>query len=150
TVVATSPGYHDSALRMWDAATGRPLFAYPAHDLPPLRIAFTPDGQTLASYGHTNRSDDILRWDPATGQVRSRANVSGEDPFWLPIVRFSPDLRLAARAEEKQVRLLDPSTGKVVRQFPLAGGKAIDAVFSPGGDLLAVATADGSVQIREV
>jgi WD40 repeat protein len=136
---------------MWDAITGRPLFAYPAHYRLPIRMAFSSDGKTLASYGYFSRDEDIIRWDAATGQFQSLAHAPPvQDDFSYPIVRFSPDLALTAQVGVKQVRLLDSRTGKVVRQFPLDDGQMVtDMAFSPRGDLLAVVE-DGSVQLREV
>ena len=55
----------DRRIRLWDAATGRPLRTLAGHEDTISRIAFAPTGKLLASASH----DSTVRlWDTATGK----------------------------------------------------------------------------------
>src|SRR5437773_1197008 len=64
----------DAQVRLWEVATGRPRHVIPAAaGLDARRLAFSPDGRTLAVIGDTFSDDRTLHlWDVATGKhVRS-------------------------------------------------------------------------------
>jgi RNA polymerase sigma factor (sigma-70 family) len=77
----------EGLIRLWDPATGRELRHWKAHFGTVERLAFTPDGKTLASCS-TNGDGLLHLWDPATGQAR--LPFGGPQSFiaWL---RFTAD-----------------------------------------------------------
>jgi WD40 repeat protein len=52
-------------VKVWDAATGQPLFSLVGHTSFVESVAFSPDGRTLVSSGG---KDEVKLWDCATGR----------------------------------------------------------------------------------
>ena len=96
-----------------DAASGRRVRVFPAHDGDVDQVVFSPDGGRLLSTG----DDGAARlWDPATGRLLwervGQEQASGPS--------FSRDGRRVAAAwpDEGVVRVLDAATGAVLREVP--------------------------------
>src|SRR2546422_3171525 len=86
-------GCGDRTVRIWDAATGQEIATFVGHTATVTGVAFSPDGQRLAS-----ASDQVKIWDVATGQelLTLRPVLQGQG-FPVPgDVRFSPDGRRLA------------------------------------------------------
>lgn len=92
----------------WWYVSGGPEATLRGHDGPVYKIAFSPDGKTLASGG----ADRVVRlWDVATR--RERAALVGHTGF-IESVAFSPDgksLATTAMHDDRDVRLWDVATG---------------------------------------
>ena len=99
-------------------------------------VAFSPDGQTLAS---TSWDGTIRLWDPHTAQLKSL--IIGHRDIVNSIV-FSPDAQtLASASRDKTAKLWDPDTGQLKKTltehtgFSAAGFQSV--AFSPDGQTLA-------------
>jgi WD40 repeat protein len=129
-----------NTIEVWDAATSRKV-----HQLRPgplgSKLAFSPDGRTLASADDEGR---VRLWEVSTGAERRswRGHIG-----WVHAVAFSPDGRtLATGGRDTTVLLWDVRAPRVpARATPdepwqalanLDGGKAYDAILalaaSPG------------------
>jgi WD40 repeat protein len=134
----------DLTLRLWEAATGRPVGHHPlpakATFVSDLR--FTPDSSTLA----WRDGRRIAQLDVATGKpLRS---------FDFPEVVYhfavtADGKLLAAYCRDRVLRLVDRATGNVVRKFSkknsealFAGVVSLDLAFAPDGRTLAVGLED--------
>jgi RNA polymerase sigma factor (sigma-70 family) len=137
TVATSSGGIFCSALSLWDSASGALLSDLPGHSSAITAVAFAPDGATV----YTSGKDRTLRaWDPVTGLQRSRC--AAEPPEQLAV---SPDgtTVYTARPEAGSVRVLEPVTGRLVRELPLFKKSLIGFALTADGTRLIAAGRDG-------
>ncbi|VTR96683.1 (myosin heavy-chain) kinase : Uncultured bacterium genome assembly Metasoil_fosmids_resub OS=uncultured bacterium PE=4 SV=1: Sigma70_r2: Sigma70_r4_2: WD40: WD40: WD40: WD40: WD40: WD40: WD40: WD40 [Gemmata massiliana] len=148
TVAAACGSEGGTALVLWDAATGKELKR--VRELPSAcQYALSPDGKTLAARhpvispasGAARYGGEIELFDVASGKrVRRLKGHEGDAVAW------SPDgATLAAGsarvAERGTIRLWDPGTGDVVREWDCGRDGAWALAFLPDGTL--TATGDG-------
>jgi WD40 repeat protein/serine/threonine protein kinase len=110
------------------------------HDEPVVRVAFSPDGQFLAS---ASRDGTAKIHDALTGRVmltfRRHAAI-------VCAVAFSPDSqRVATGSWDERVFVWDAASGQVLQTLPTGAGFVYDVAFSPDGKTLASAHASGVV-----
>ncbi len=158
--------HRDAGVRVWDAAKGTVERTFragePAAPHQVSRAALSPDGKTLAvTYQPSGRGFfapfGVKVWDVATG--KERHDLPGHRTY-VDAVAFSPDGKhlvtggaaLSDFAQKQlklppdQVFVWDVVTGKMVAQLPV-GAAAV--AFAPDGKALALATADGTIQVRD-
>jgi WD40 repeat protein len=103
----------DGLVRLWDVATGRLVWEKPQGT--GRKLAFSPDGKTLAIGGYYNQV--ITLWDLEKDEEIRELSQNARS------LAFSTDGKLlAAAGGDKIVRIWDPQSGKLIRQF--AGHKA--------------------------
>ena len=104
-------------------------------------VAFSPDGQTLASASWDNT---IRLWNSSTG---APLNTLTGHTHWVHSVAFSPDGNtLASGSSDSTIRLWNPNTGELLKT--LTGDARIYSVtFSPDGKMLASASQDNTIRL---
>ncbi len=132
----------DNAVRLWDAATGKPAGELPARFGPVAALAISPDGRRLATAG----TDRIARtWDISSLKLL-QAFSGHEAP--LTAVAFSPaGGQLATASHDGTARLWDLDSGHP-RGAPLRHQAPVTGVaFRRDGSRLATAGLDNTIRV---
>ena len=153
-----------SSIGVWiyDAHTGEELALFTGHVEPVLSVAFSPDGEILASgagrkWNWWREDSEIRLWDANTGEhlttlTRPPEIAQGAEIGQLEVweLVFSPDGKtLASASSDGSVRLWDIETGQY--RSILEGGPFIPSVaFSPDGKTLVGGSWDNTIQLWDV
>jgi eukaryotic-like serine/threonine-protein kinase len=129
-------------VRIKDARTGREIRALHGHESFVLDVAFSPDGQSLASAS----SDMTVKiWDAETG--RSKRTLSGHSGRVCALA-FSPDGdRLATASLDRTIKVWDLPTGTEMLTLRDPTGGVLGVTYSPDGKRLAWANMDGTLKV---
>ncbi len=150
--LATSDGFFDGQGRpmpsqkvlVWDAGTGKVLFSLKGHTSTVVALAFSPDGDKLAS---ASFDQTAKLWDMSTGrEIRDfKGHTAG-----LNNVAYSPDGKhLATASHDGTMKVWN--TGGRQEALALRGHQAevVSVAFSGDSKRLASLSADGSVKVWE-
>jgi WD40 repeat protein len=136
-----------SSVAVWDVATGQELVTLNAFSLPPIRMAFRPDGQRLA----TASQDGTVRvWNVGTGRKDEAAAplATVKHPVLVFNVGFSPDgTRLASADTNGIVKVWNAATGEAMHTLKGHRSGVFSVAFSPDGQRLASAGGDSTVKV---
>jgi WD40 repeat protein len=105
-------------------------------------LAFSPDGETVASGGFDH---DITLWQSSTGKRGAR--LKGHEGAVKALVFSADGKRLLSGSEDRTVRLWDVPSGKELRKLEGHSLAVLSVAFSPDGKVIASAGADYSVRL---
>lgn len=134
--IVTAHGLPDFAVRAWSADTGELLWDSFAHEADAHVVAFSPNGETVASVGADTLV--ILR-DAASGDVLRTLRGHSQPLFE---VLFLSDRLLATGDGGGTIRLWDLETGRTLRSLREHNSEVSALAFSPDGTLMASASFD--------
>lgn len=134
-VGGTFPGTGDErfAIRVYEFETGRLLKLLEGHKDSVLALAFSPDGQRLASgAGFVDKS--VLIWDVARGRLVGSEPRPVRHEDRVTSIAFSPDgLWVASGSSDATVKLWDARTGRWAKDLTRHADSVLAVAFSPDG-----------------
>src|SRR5262249_54511299 len=130
-----------TAIRLWDATTGKEIREFKGHPDIYSSIAFSRDGKLLAAGGVRGR---IQLWDVATGKEPNLPPASDS----LRSVAFTPDgeklvswgSRTGVPGDGEAIIFWNPSSGRELGRFSDYTAKVSSVALSPQGKIAAVGT----------
>jgi WD40 repeat protein/serine/threonine protein kinase len=136
--------------KIWDWRTGQEM-TLKGHTSNALSVAFSPDGQRLATADTTVKDSlgSVVKiWDARTGQ--EILTLKGHTGL-VNSVAFSPDgQRLASGSRDYMVKIWDARTGQESLTLKGHTDAVMSVTFSPDGQRLASGSRDNTVKIWDV
>jgi WD40 repeat protein len=148
----------DRLPRIWRIASVQPVRLLQGHVQMVDAVAFSPDGQQLATVSH----DGTLRfWETASGKLLRTVNLAVQpQPQPLYAVVWTPDgKQVLATGLNRKIWLVDAASGNIVREFRGYDEKEFprghrDGVFTlavlPGASQFLSAGADGQIKLWDM
>jgi WD40 repeat protein/serine/threonine protein kinase len=139
-------GSADGTVCLWEASTGKRVFALAGHKQAALALAFSPDGSRLLSGGEDGRA---ILWDAVTGR---RVGTPFKHSAAVAAVAFSTDGRsLATGSRDWKARLWPAAAGLSGTPLELRHEAPVTSLaFSPDGRTLLTGSRDGKARLWEV
>ena len=127
---------------LYETATHQEVALLTGHAFAVFSVAFSPDGQTIAS----GNSDGTVRlWDTYTGEHKQ--TLKGHTNLVFSVA-FSPDGQtIASASKDYTVRLWDTYTGEHKQTLKGHTNLVFSVAFSPDGHTIASASRDGTVRL---
>ncbi|KAF5365096.1 hypothetical protein D9758_011004 [Tetrapyrgos nigripes] len=133
-------GGEDSAVCVWDAASGEQLKELTGHSGPVWSVAFSPKGDQIVSGGEDS---SVCVWDAASGQqLKKLTGHSGS----VQSVAFSPKGdQIVSGGRDSSVRVWDAASEEQLKELTGHSGLVWSVAFSPKGDQIVSGGDDSSV-----
>jgi WD40 repeat protein len=135
-------GGRDWKIRIWNRESGKLLFTLIGHQEAVKGLAFSPDGNMLASCGWKDLT--VRLWNPVTGVLLRTLNPGISE---TNEVRWSPDGKQLLVAGGLESAIIDLASGSVIRRLNGQFYGINSAAWSPNGKQIATAAGDGTIDI---
>lgn len=118
-------------IKIWDTRSGELLQTLTHPGMSGISaLAFSPDGQTLAS-----SAEEIILWNVSRGQAIE--TLPGNKPFPSVSLAFSPDGNRLASSSVEIIQLWNVTSGELVNAIEVSGEHIVsNLLFNPNGNIL--------------
>ncbi len=141
---ALAAGGHDLRVRVWKVDTGELVHDMPGHAAPITALAYAPDSETLASAA---ADGEVRLWQAKAGKPLSQFRIFSER---VEALAYAPDLSALVASNGQEVRVVEPSSGRLLRTIKPVGPRALDVRFVPGEDHLLMISDEAAVSFWDV
>ena len=137
----------DQVVRVWDASTGKRLFALLGHTDVITSVSFSPSGDRIAS---ASLDETIKLWNVSNGElVRTFAGHQSTGPILT--IAFSGDGKmLASGGDNKVIKVWDVQTGASVRELNGSSQDIYFVSFNSDGKQVIAASIDSTITYWDV
>ena len=133
-------------MRLWAVGTGATTHTLTGHTDRVSSVAFSPDGNTLASGSSGSWDGTVRLWEIDTGTNTRTLTRMGD----VLSVAFSPNGNtIASGHSNSTVRLWEVDTGTNTHTLTGHTDRVLSVAFSPDGNTIASGSFDGTVQLWE-
>jgi WD40 repeat protein len=135
----------DNTVRLYRVEDGKQILTFWGHTFWIWSVAFSSDGQTLASY---SVGTTIKFWDVRSGECYRTLQIGDSR---TQRGAFSPDGQIwAIGAEKDGIKLWEVNSGKCLRSLQGHTSYVLSFAFSPNGQLLASGDFESTIKLWEV
>jgi len=127
-------GADGKGIRLWDIQTAALRRVLSVAEHWPSKVAFSPNGSTLASGGEGSGQGEVVLWNARKAEPTKRLVVPEAA---VNAVAFSLDGAHLASASGDKIRLWRVETGELLQTWTGDAGLAASVAFSPDGGTLA-------------
>ena len=135
----------DGRIRLWNAETGQLLATITGHADMVMDLAFSPDGQTIASSSERQDGDALGRRHRSAAGARSKGTPLGSTA-WRSVPTAAGS---SPRGHDQTVRLWDAASGAELLTLKGHSGPVRSVAFSGDGRQIASASDDGTIIVWE-
>ncbi len=137
-------GSDDSTVKIWDAASGRPLQTLEGHKHHVSSVAWDPSGERLAS-GSNDKTVKI--WDAGSGRLLQTLKVS---EVMVYSVAWDPSgERIASGSYDDAGKIWDAGSGRLLQTLEGHKHWVYSVAWDPSGERLALGSHDKTVKLRD-
>ncbi len=153
-MLASGSSGPDTSIKLWQLHSGTLSRILPGHQGTVAAVAFSPDGQTLASSSYDG---SIRLWQVSDGKLLRTWHEPHQagSLTWIEAVAISPDGQRLIASVSNTLKFWDLHSGTLLRTLTIGqvspvGFQLSTLALSPNGQMIASGTYEGTVQLWDL